>query len=101
MDLINDCYGMRCNFGTIVNFFPTDANGLTALVLVVLMIVIAFIFWIIYERINLKVETNEFILKTNIPVDKNGTNGEAVKNILQTLVIDQRLLRPRRPLREL
>jgi hypothetical protein len=92
---------MRCNFGTIVNFFPTDANGLTALVLVVLMIVIAFIFWIIYERINLKVETNEFILKTNIPVDKNGTNGEAVKNILQTLVIDQRLLRPRRPLREL
>jgi hypothetical protein len=101
MDFTKDCFGMKCNFGTIVNILPKDAIGLIAFVLLALMGVIAFIFWIIYQRINLNVETNEFLLRTNIPVDRVGTNGEAVRNILQTLGVDQRPLRPRRPLREL
>jgi hypothetical protein len=101
MDFTKDCFAMKCNFGTIVNIFPKDAIGLIAFVLLALMGVIAFIFWVIYERINLNVETNEFLLRTNIPVDRVGTNGEAVRNILQTLGVDQRPLRPRRPLREL
>jgi hypothetical protein len=101
MDFDKDCFGIKCNFETIVNFFPKDAIGLIAFVLLALMAVIAFKFWIKCKRINLKMETNEFLLRTNIPVDRVGTNGEAVKNILETLVVDQRLLRPRRPLREL
>jgi hypothetical protein len=105
MDLKNDCFGIKCNFGGIVNIFPTDAIGLIAFVLFALMAVIAFIFWIFHQikckTINLNVKTNEFLLKTNIPVDRVGTNGEAVKNILETLGVDQRPLRPRRSLREI
>jgi hypothetical protein len=104
MDFTNDCFDMKCNFGTIVNILPTDAIGLIAFVLFALMAVTAFIFWIFHQTecktINLNMETNEFLLRTNIPVDRVGTNGEAVKNILQTLGIDQRPLGTRRPLRE-
>jgi hypothetical protein len=105
MDFTKDCFGIKCNFVTIVNFFPTNAIGLIAFVLFTLMAVIAFIFWIFHQikckTINLNVETNEFLMSTSVPVDRVGTNAKAVKNILRTLVVDQRPLRRRRSLREL
>jgi hypothetical protein len=58
----NDYYGMKCNFGTIVNFFPTNEIGLIAFVLLALMVLIAF--WISYQTkwktINIGVQTNGF-----------------------------------------
>jgi hypothetical protein len=95
MDFTSDCYEMECYFETKVNI-----SVLIAFVLIAFMAVIAFIFWIIYKRINLNVETNEFLVSTYIPADSVGTNGKAVENILGTLV-GQRPLRPRRSLREL
>jgi hypothetical protein len=90
MDFTNDYFGVKCNFGTIVNIFPTDAIGLIAFAFLALMGVIAFIFWIIYTGISLKMKTNEFHLEANFPMDMDGTNGEAVRNIVEALRSDQR-----------
>jgi hypothetical protein len=85
MDFTTDCFGIKCNFGKIVNF-PDRCNWLDC---------IRFVCTHGCHRIRI------LDLRTNIPVDRVGTNGEAVKNILETLGVDQRPLKPRRPLREL
>jgi hypothetical protein len=89
----NDYYGMKCNFGTIVNFFPTNEIGLIAFISIELMVLIAF--WISHQTkcrtINIVVQTNGFQVNVSALMDVEGNNGLAIKIIVETLVLTRNI----------